>query len=94
MAWTIIIEPLAKQQLAKLDKAVAQRIVDFLFIRVKTHPNPIKLTEPLFGHLAGLRRFRVGDYRLFANFNLNDSTIFIQTIAHRRESYERKKGGN
>ncbi|MDI9348492.1 MAG: type II toxin-antitoxin system RelE/ParE family toxin [Candidatus Symbiobacter sp.] len=91
MAWTIIIEPLAKAKLGKLDNAVSKRIVNFLHERVATHPDPIKLTEPLKGNLSGYRRFRVGDYRLKADFNKDELTINITRIDHRRDMYVKVK---
>ena len=88
MAWTIIIKPFAERQLTQLDKVVAGRIVKFLINRVKHHPDPIKLTDAMTGDFAGLRRFRVGDYRLVAEFNLTDMTITIEKIGHRRDVYQ------
>ena len=44
----------------------------------------------LTGNLSGVWRYRVGDYRLFAEINDTEVTIFIVEVAHRREVYKNK----
>jgi mRNA-degrading endonuclease RelE of RelBE toxin-antitoxin system len=43
------------------------------------------LFPPLTGKFAGLRRFRVGDYRVIDT--IIEDTAVILRITHRRESY-------
>ena len=39
----------------------------------------------LSGKFAGLRKFRVGDYRVI--FTILDDTVLILRVSHRKESY-------
>ena len=44
--------------------------------------------KPLTGNLKGIWRYRVGDYRLFAEIRDNELIIFLFEVAHRREIYK------
>ncbi|MFR5263661.1 MAG: type II toxin-antitoxin system RelE family toxin [Christensenellales bacterium] len=44
--------------------------------------------KALKGNLAGIWRYRVGDYRLFADIHDNVVTIEIFEIAHRSKIYK------
>ena len=41
----------------------------------------------LKGDLRGLRRLRVGDYRILYEVRNNDLVVLVVRIAHRREAY-------
>jgi len=43
--------------------------------------------KPLKGDLAGVWRYRIGDYRLFASIEDDRLVIFLFEIGHRREVY-------
>jgi len=49
LAWTIEYANTAKEQLRKLDKSVARRIVDFMDQRVARADNPRRSGEALTG---------------------------------------------
>jgi mRNA interferase RelE/StbE len=42
----------------------------------------------LTGPLAGLRRYRIGDWRVLFTIDEERSKVFVLSIAHRREVYE------
>lgn len=63
MAWTISYSPKAIKQLQKLDKSVSRR-VDALMSELSELSNPKTRGKGLSGSLAGLWRYRVGDYRV------------------------------
>ena len=54
MAWTIDYTGTAKEQLRKLDKPVARRIVDYMDERIATMDNPRNTGKALTGPLGGL----------------------------------------
>ena len=89
MAWNLALSPRAQQQLAKLDKAAARRIVKFLYERVGRRNNPRQLGEPLQGALIGLWRYRVGDYRIICTLEHDRLVVLVLRIGHRREVYKR-----
>ena len=47
--------------------------------------------KALTGSLKGIWRYRVGDYRLFADIRDNVVTVFIFEVAHRSEIYNQSK---
>lgn len=67
MAWRIEFEDKAVRELAKLDRAAAQRITQFLRKRIAPLDDPRALGTPLKGKLAELWRYRVGDYRVIVS---------------------------
>ena len=67
MAWQIEFDPAAVKELAKLDKSVARRIVQFLRERVAPLSDPRSLGEALRGdELGSFWKYRLGDYRVGA----------------------------
>jgi mRNA interferase RelE/StbE len=57
-------------------------------IEKKLATNPIEFGKPLQYSLKGLRRLRVGDYRVVFRIEEKDKTVLIIKIGHRREVYE------
>jgi mRNA interferase RelE/StbE len=87
LAWTIDYTQAARNQLKKLDKAVARRIADFLDDRVAKQEDPRTLGKALTGPLGTLWRYRVGDYRVICDIQHQAVTILVIRIGHRREVY-------
>jgi mRNA interferase RelE/StbE len=87
LAWTIDYTHTAKNQLKKLDKPVARRIVDFLDDRVAKHEDPRSLGKALTGALGTLWRYRIGDYRVICELQHRAVTILVIRTGHRREVY-------
>ena len=73
----------------KLDKSVSRVIKNWVIKNLVDTPNPRLHGKALTGNLSGVWRYRVGDYRLFAEINDNNITIFIFEVAHCREIYKR-----
>ena len=49
--------------------------------------DPIRFGEPLRHSLLGLRKLRVGDYRVI--YRIQGQTVIILKIGHRKEVYKR-----
>ncbi|MCF0156244.1 MAG: type II toxin-antitoxin system RelE/ParE family toxin [Veillonella sp.] len=79
----------ALKDLKKLDKSVSRVIKNWVIKNLVDTPNPRLHGKALTGNLSGVWRYRVGDYRLFAEINDNNITIFIFEVAHCREIYKR-----
>lgn len=75
----------AENELAHLDKPVGRRLVKRINWLAE-NLNNIRL-EALIGDLAGLYKFRVGDYRVLYEILEDEQTIIIHKIGHRREIY-------
>ena len=87
MAWTLEFLPAALKELRKLDRQIAARIVTTLETRIAALDNPRSIGSALVGELAGLWRWRIGDYRVVARIEDETITILVVRIAHRRDVY-------
>jgi mRNA interferase RelE/StbE len=79
--------PQASDDLGRLDKPTAQRIVHKLKWLSQNFSDlvPAKLT----GELKGFYRLRVGGYRVIYTVNQEEHQIAIHLIGHRRDIYKR-----
>jgi mRNA interferase RelE/StbE len=68
------LKKIAKEQVDKILKEIEQTLVK--------NPEGFLL---LSGKFAGLRKFRVGDYRVI--FTILDDTVLVLRVSHRKESY-------
>jgi mRNA-degrading endonuclease RelE of RelBE toxin-antitoxin system len=75
----------ARRQLHHLPERVAPAIVEF--ITVVLPANPLRLSKPLTGELAGLRSARRGDYRVLIRVDEEEREILVVRIAHRADAY-------
>ena len=87
MAWTIDYTETARDQLRRLDKPVARRIVDYMSERVASLEDPRSRGRALIGPLGGLWRYRVGDYRVVCEFRDEALRVLVVRIAHRSRAY-------
>lgn len=83
MAYNIVYKKSVHRDLRKLSKVEAARILDQIEedLIKKPESNPV-----LKGQFAGLRKFRVGDYRVI--YALLGDNILILRIGHRRDVYK------
>lgn len=89
MAWTVEISDFAERQLRKLDRPAQKRLLDWLDDRIGGCKNPRHFGEPLRGNLAGLWRYRVGDYRIICEIQDEQIVVLALAVGHRREVYAR-----
>ncbi len=83
MAYNIIYKKSVRRDLKKLSKSEAKRIIDLIEKELIKQPesNPV-----LKGQFAGLRKYRVGDYRVI--YALLDLDILILRIGNRKGVYK------
>ena len=79
--------PEAAEDLAQLDKAIAQRVLRKL--RWLAENLDSLRPEPLSGSFLGLMKLRVGDYRIIYQVDHERNALTIYLVGHRREIYER-----
>lgn len=86
MAYKIIVHVKAEDDLTRIDRAIALRIIRKLQW-IKCQENSIqygkRLTDPAIGDI----RFRIGDYRAIAIIQEKRKTIIIVKIGHRKDVY-------
>ena len=82
MSYKIAFKKSVARDLKKIDRVQADRI-----LRKIENELPVKAaTFPvLTGKFSGLRKFRVGDYRVI--YSIIGETALILRINHRREAY-------
>ena len=86
--WIVEFDDRARRELRKLDQQTQQEILRYLRERIAGSPDPRQFGKPLRMNLAGLWRYRVGDYRLICRLEENRLVVFVIRVGHRRDAYE------
>ncbi len=86
--YTVRILKPATRELERLDKSVGRRVVQ----RIQWLADNVESTnlEALKGSLAGLYKFREGDYRIMYQILHKEKAIVIHSIGHRSEVYRKR----
>lgn len=88
MVWAIEFDEAAKKELAKLDRQVANWLLDFLKQRVISLKDPRSVGQALKGSKLGeFWKYRVGDFRIIASIQDQKMIILILRVGNRREIY-------
>lgn len=82
MAYSITYKASVAKDLKKLNKADARRVLDQIDKDLTKNP---KKYPALKGEFAGLRKYRVGDYRII--FAVIEADVLILRIGHRKDVY-------
>ncbi len=82
----VVFTSQAEENLAKLDKQIAQRILKK--IRWLAENLETLTPEPLTGQFQGVYKLLVGDYRVLYTLEDEQKLIVIRLIKHRREVYK------
>lgn len=85
--WRVEFTAEADKAFGKLDKPVQRRIVAYLRTRVAGASDPRATGKGLTGELAGMWRYRVGDYRILAEINNGKFLVLVVDVDHRRDVY-------
>jgi mRNA interferase RelE/StbE len=73
------------KDLKRISKQNAKRILDKIDIELKKHPDRY---PALTGQFAGLRKCRIGDYRII--FAIMDTDVLILRIQNRKDVYRKR----
>ena len=87
MAWRIEIDKGVQRSMKKLDRNVAKRIIAKLR-EISQLEDPRSTGKALAGNLAGLWRYRVGDYRIVCDIEDEVLLILVIDVAHRSKVYK------
>lgn len=82
MAYNIQYKRSVEKDLARLDKREARRILDKIEKELSAQPERY---APLKGEFAGLRKLRMGDYRII--YAIVGTDVLILRIGNRRDVY-------
>jgi mRNA interferase RelE/StbE len=86
--WAVEFDDHARRELRKLAPETQQQILRYLRERIAGTEDPRQFGKPLRRNLAGLWRYRVGDYRLICRLEDDRFIVLRLQIGHRREIYE------
>lgn len=89
MAWRIEVDRDVLRAMKKMDKQVAKRITSKLR-EISQLEDPRSTGKALVGNMAGLWRYRVGDYRIVCDIEDEVLLVLVVDVAHRREIYRRR----
>ncbi len=82
MSFNIAFKKSVARDLKKIDKDQVDRIL----FKIETElPEKAENFPTLSGKFSGLRKFRIGDYRVI--YSIIGDTALILRISHRREAY-------
>jgi len=88
LAWQIEFDESAKKELAKLDRQVARRLIDFLKDRTLSRRDPRSVGQPLKGSTLGeFWKYRVGDFRIIASIQDERMTVLVLRVGNRGDIY-------
>lgn len=88
MRFTPLYSGHAKNDLSSLDKAAARHVLSKIDAYCAAS-DPLRFAKPLAGVLAGLYRFRIGNYRAIFEVDARGhiTILYILRITHRKDSY-------
>ena len=85
MVYNIVYKKSVQRDLKKLSKAETRRILD----QIEKELSEKADTYPVLkGQFAGLRKYRVGDYRVI--YAILGEDVLILRIGHRRDVYKKE----
>jgi mRNA interferase RelE/StbE len=82
LSYKIAFKRSVGRDLKKIDKDQADRILRKI---EEDLPEKAESFPVLTGKFSGLRKLRIGDYRVI--YSILDDTVLILRISHRREAY-------
>nr|VFK80679.1 MAG: mRNA interferase RelE/StbE [Candidatus Kentron sp. SD] len=83
MAYRITFKKSVARDLRRIGRTEAERVLSRL---AEELPHNAKSCPELKGKFAGLRKFRVGNYRII--FAIMDDSVLVTRIGHRRDVYK------
>ncbi|MFT3950676.1 MAG: type II toxin-antitoxin system RelE/ParE family toxin [Oscillospiraceae bacterium] len=87
MTYRVMFTEKARKELKKLDRQTAAFLTGWIHRNLEGCENPRAHGKGLTANNAGLRRYRVGDYRLIAEIRENEIVIYLLNIGHRSNVY-------
>jgi mRNA interferase RelE/StbE len=85
LAYKILYKKSVSRDLKRFSKAEARRILNQID---REFPKKADSNPALKGQFAGLRKYRIGDYRVI--YSILGGDVLILRIAHRRDVYKKK----
>ena len=88
MNWAYNFDERAFKELRKLGTQAQRDIISYLDERISGEDDPRRFGKDLKADLAGLWRYRVGDYRILCQIRDKELLVLVVAFGHRRDVYE------
>ena len=85
--WQIEYAEKATRELLKIDRQAAKKIKKYLDERIATDEDPRRFGEALAENLAGLWKYRIGDYRVIVEIQDERVVVLVLRVGHRSKVY-------
>ncbi len=86
--WLVEFDDRAAKELRKLGPKAKKDILDFFNERIATTDDPMRFGKSLTANLAGLWRYRIGDYRVICQIQQEKLVVLALKVGHRRNVYD------
>ena len=83
----VILAPEAQDFYAEADQPLARKLAR-CFEQLEKEPRRHNAIKLLTGDLKGFRRYRIGQWRVVYEIDDSTQTVYVLSVAHRREVYE------
>ena len=87
MNWVYRFDERALKELKKLGHQAQRDILAYLDARVAGKTGPRCFGKRLKADLAGLWRYRVGDYRILCQIKDRELLVLVVAVGHRKDVY-------
>ena len=87
MNWVYRFDERAVKDLRKLDIQAQRDIISYLDERIAGVNDPRRFGKALKADLAGLWRYRIGDYRILCQIKDGELVVLVVAVGHRRNFY-------
>ena len=87
MNWVYRFDERALKELKKLGNSAQRDIIAYLDERVAGKAEPRRFGKGLKADLAGLWRYRVGDYRMLCLIKDQELLVLVVAVGHRKDVY-------
>jgi mRNA interferase RelE/StbE len=88
VSWAYRFDERALKELKKLGRPAQKEILAYLDKRVAGKEDPRRFGKALHANLAGLWRYRVGDYRILCHIRDAQLLVLVISVGHRKNVYE------
>ncbi len=85
MAYNIVYKKSVQRDLKKLSRAEAHRVLNQIEGELSKNADTYPVLK---GQFAGLRKYRVGDYRVI--YAILGDDVFVLRIGHRKDVYKKE----
>jgi len=89
LTYEVVYTEDARRSLKKMDAAASGAIISWIDKNIVGTGDPRRSGKALTGDLAGVWRYRVGDFRIFARIEDRRLVILVLDVRNRRNAHRR-----